>query len=169
MNDQVQEVNAGESMVLGLIDQADKLQKNTLAIQKIFLQEAQQFSQFAKSTETLLARMRGEAERLQMAQANIERSAAAAIKAAIQQQGGEIQRQTQQALVSPLKDISQAAGRVRQNARDSSWMLLAGVLIAGIMLGLFAGYYFVIHSQNSIKDRLDGIEQILSTPQQSPK
>lgn len=164
MGDEPQGASAGEMMVFGLIEQADRVQKAALATQAALTRQVEQLDQIQRSAEATIQRLRAETGRLETTQAGIAGSAAYAIQAAVKQQAGEIERQISQALAAPLLDIRQAAAQVRQNVRDSSWMFVMGVFIAGMMLGMFAGYYFVIRTQNNIENRLDRIEQIIAPP-----
>ena len=97
---------------------------------------------------------------------NLERNAVQALPDAVEKQSGGIGRQVENALATPLHDIQQAASQVRQNVKDSKWLLVASVCFAGVLIGLLTGYYLVVRTQNAMGDRLDRIEQSLAAPAQ---
>ena len=84
----------------------------------------------------------------------------------MRQQCAGVEREAVKALAAPLREIKQAAGQVRQNIKDSNWLFVAGIFLAGIVVGLMMGYFMVVHTQNAMDDRLDKIEQFLSAPAQ---
>jgi len=110
-----------------------------------------------------------EAERVQWqsARVNLERQAVQAIQNAVKQQSGEIERQTVRAFAAPLRDIQQAAGYVRQNLRDVSWLMIGLMLSAGLVIGLLLGYLPLRSSQNSMQEQLNRIEQYLAAQPQA--
>jgi hypothetical protein len=85
--------------------------------------------------------------RLQGTQMNLERNAVQAIHDAVEQQSGKIDQQVEQALARTLRDIQQGAAQVNQNVKESNWLFVGGMFVAGIVIGLFAGYYFVIRPE----------------------
>jgi hypothetical protein len=110
-----------------------------------------------------------EAERVQWqgARANLERNAVQAIHDAVRKQSGDIERLTVQAFAAPLQDIQQAAGYVRQNLKDVSWLMISLMFSAGLIVGLLLGYWPLRSSQNNMQEQLNRIEQYL-TAQQPP-
>ena len=157
---------AGEMMIFGLIEQADRMGKSAQATQRALTGQIEQLAAIQARAEVTLRGLVEERMQLQSARAGLERHAAQAIQEAVRQQSGEIERQTKQTLARPLQDIQSAAAQVLQNVRESSVMFVVGIFIAGVMLGLFAAYFFIIRTQNTIDDRLGRIEQVLATPAQ---
>ena len=68
-------------------------------------------------------------------------------------------------LLAPLKDIQQAAGYVRQNMNQVSWLIIGLMLSAGLVIGLMLGYWHLRSSQNNIQEQLNRIEQYLAARQ----
>ena len=181
--------SAGEMMVFGLIEQADRIGKSAQGTQRLLAEQIQELAQLQQwavtaaldlqkraegsavtlkqQAEAVVKSLEAERAQLQGVQTHLARNAVQAIHDAVRKQSGDIERQTVQALAAPLRDIQQAAGQVRQNIKESNWLFVGGIFFAGVMIGLFAGYYFVIRTQNRIDDRLDRMEQVLSAPAQS--
>ena len=62
------------------------------------------------------------------------------------------------ALATPLAQIQQAAGYVRQNMKEVSWLLLSLIFAGGLIVGLLFGYWPLRSSQN-VQEQLNRIEQ----------
>jgi len=178
MGQEQNESSAGELMVFGLIEQADRIGKSALNTQRALVEQLDELKQLQQWTvtsvqnlqqraETALKNLEAERGRLQGTQVNLERNAVQAIHDAVRKQSGEIERQTVNALAAPLSDIQQAAAQVRQNIKDSNLLFIGSVFLLGVVGGLLFGYFFVMRTQNSMDDRLDRIEQSLSAPAQS--
>jgi hypothetical protein len=178
MEQQQPESSAGEMMVFGLIEQADRIGKSALSTQRALVEQLDELKQLQQWTvtsvqnlqqraETAIKNLEAERGRLQGTQVGLERSAVQAIHDAVRQQSGTIERQTVNALAAPLRDIQQAAAQVRQNIKDSNWLFIGSVFLLGVVGGLLFGYFFVMRTQNTMDDRLDRIEQSLSAPAQS--
>lgn len=78
---------------------------------------------------------------------------------------GEIERQTVQAFAAPLQEIRQAAGYVRQNMKEVSWLMIGLRLSAGLVIGLLLGYWPLRSSQNNMQEQSNRIEQHLAVQQ----
>jgi hypothetical protein len=102
--------------------------------------------------------------RIQGSQTNLERNAMQAIHDAVEKQSGKIERQVEYALATPLHEIKQAAGQVMQNVKEANRLAMGFVFLLGMVGGLLFGYLAVMRTQNTMDDRLDRIEQVLSTP-----
>ena len=90
---------------------------------------------------------------------NLERNAVQAIHDAIGLQSGDIERQTVNALATPLAQIQQAAGYLRHYMKEVSWLVLSLVFAGGLIAGLMFGYWPLRTSQNNIQEQLNRIEQ----------
>ena len=178
--------NAGEMMLLGLVEHADRIGKSAQGTQHALAEQIAELARLRQwaadaaveldkrataravalkqQVEAIIKSLEAERAQMQAARVGFERSVAKAIHDAVRQQSGEVERQTAQALAAPLQDIGQAAAQVRQNIKDSNWLYVGGMFFVGLMLGLFAGYYFIIRTQNTMDDRLDRIEQVLPAP-----
>jgi ElaB/YqjD/DUF883 family membrane-anchored ribosome-binding protein len=178
MAQEANESSAGEMMVFGLIEQADRIGKSALSTQRALVEQLDELKQLQQWTvtsvqnlqqraETAIKNLEAERGRLQGTQVNLERNAVQAIHDAVRKQSGEIERQTVNALAAPLSNIQQAAAQVRQNIKDSNWLFIGSVFLLGVVGGLLFGYFFVLRTQNTMDDRLDRIEQSLSAPSQS--
>jgi hypothetical protein len=67
---------------------------------------------------------------------------------------------------APLQDIQQAAGYVRQNLREVSWLMISLMFAAGLIVALMLGYWPMRSSQNNMQEQLNRIEQYLAAQQQ---
>ena len=177
MEQEPNQSSAGEMMIVGLIDHADRIGKSAQSTQHALTEQIQELAQLQqwtvnaavdlqKRADAAIQKLEAERAQLQSTRAGLERSAVQAIHDAVRQQSGTIERQVVQALAAPLRDIQQGAGQVRQNIKDSNWLFIACIFVAGVMIGLFAGYTLVIRTQNTMDDRLNRIEQFLSAPAQ---
>ena len=119
-----------------------------------------------KRADATIQKLEAERAQLQGARVNLERQAVQAIQGAVRQQSSEIERQTVQAFAAPLRDIQQAAGYVRQNLKEVSWLMIGLMLSAGLVIGLMLGYWPLRSSQNSIQEQLNRIEQYLAAQHQ---
>jgi hypothetical protein len=171
------EGSAGEMMILGLIDHADRLGKSAQSAQHALTEQIQELAQLQqwtvnaamdlqKRSDVAIQKLETERAQLQGTRAGLERNAVQAIQNAVRQQSSEIERQVVQGLAAPLRDIQQAAGQVRQNIKDSNWLFTASVFLLGVIGGLLFGYFFVMRTQNTMNDRMDKIEQYLAAPVQ---
>ena len=171
-----EEQNAGELMVFGLIEQADRLAKSasltqaTLGkqIEELVSMEArvktavQSIHVAVKSLEGERVKMEAERKNLAAVSPTLQQNAVWAIKETLREQGGqigvEIRREVREALVEPLKEIKAGAGHVRKNVQESKWLISAVVLLFGILLGFGAGQYRVRTGQSRLETQIDGIQ-----------
>lgn len=169
--------SAGEMMVFGLIEQADRIGKSALATQQDLAEQIQHLGQvqewavkaaveLQKQAATAIKNLEAERAQLQASRIGFERNAVQAIQNAVHQQSAEIERQTSQALASPLRDIGQAAAQVRQNIKEISWLMYALLLAGGVVIGLALGWLPFRSSLNHLQEQQDRIEQYLATQQQ---
>ena len=98
---------------------------------------------------------------------HLERNAVQAIHDAVEKQSDIIERQTVNALAAPIAQMQQAAGYVRQNVKEVSWLVLRLVFAGGLIVGLMSGYWPLRNSQNNIQEQLNRIEQYQAAQQQS--
>lgn len=177
MGEEPNQGSAGEMMILGLIDHADRLGKSAQGTQHALseqIQELAQLQQWAanaalevqKRADAAIKGLEAERSRIQGSQMNLERNAVQALHDAVEKQSAGIGRQVEYALATPLHDIKQAAGQVMQNVKDSKWLFVVSIFLLGVVGGLLFGYFFVMRTQSRMDDRLDRIEQFFSTPAQ---
>jgi hypothetical protein len=168
----------GEAMMFGLIEQAEQMRQSAQSTQRCLVEQIKELGEIqewaADTAEELQKRADAairslEAERAQWqgARVNLERNAVQAIHDAVRKQSGDIERQTVQAFAAPLQDMQQAAGYVRQNMKEVSWLMVSLVFAGGLILGFLLGYWPLKSSQNNIQEQLNRIEQYLAA-QQSP-
>lgn len=176
MGQQPGEGSAGEMMIVGLIDHADRIGKSAQSTQQALSEQINELAQLQqwtvnaalelqKRTDAAIQKLEAERGQWQGVRTGLERSAAQAMHSAVQQQGEGIGRQVEQALATPLSEIQHAAAQVRQNIKDSKWLFVTSVFALGLLAGLLSGYFFVISTQNAMNDRLDRIEQNLAVQQ----
>ena len=178
MEQQQRESSAGEMMVFGLIEQADRLGKSAQGTQSALTEQIDELKQLQawavhaavdlqKQADTAIKSLEAERVRLQRTQMNLERNAVQAIHDAVRKQSSDIERQTVQAFAAPLRDIQQAAGYVRQNIKDVKWLMIGVMFSAGLVIGLMLGYWPLRSSQNNIEEQLNRVEQSLAVQQQT--
>jgi hypothetical protein len=158
----------GDKMVFTLIDHADIVQKAAMASQDALTERINKLADIQRRIEATLFQVKEEADSLRASAASVKQVAAHAIQAAIQQQAGEIKRQTEQALVPPLEKISKAADQATQKIDSFRWLYLVSILLIGTVAGLVLGYAMVGKDQGKINDRLDQMEQTLAARQNAP-
>ena len=178
MEQQQTESSAGEMMVFGLIEQADRMGKTAQGTQRALTEQIQELVQvqawavqaaveLQKRADAAIKNLEAERARLQGTQTNLERNAVQAIHDAVEKQSGNIERQTLQAFAAPLQEMKQAAGFVRQSLKEVSWLLIGLMVSVGLVLGLMLGYWPMRTSQNNMQEQLNRIEQYLAAQQPS--
>jgi ElaB/YqjD/DUF883 family membrane-anchored ribosome-binding protein len=178
MEQQQPESSAGEMMVFGLIEQADRMGKSAQGTQRALTEQIQELAQLQewavnaavelqKRADAAIQKLEAERARLQGTQMNLERNAVQAIHDAIRKQSDDIERQTVNAFAAPLQEMKQAAGFVRQSLKEVSWLLIGLMVSVGLVLGLMLGYWPMRSSQNNMQEQLNRIEQYLVAQQQS--
>ncbi len=176
MEQQQPESSAGEMMVFGLIEQADRMGKSAQGTQRALTEQIQELAQLQewtanaavelqKRADAAIKSLEAERVRLQGTQMNLERNAVQAIHDAVQKQSGGIERQVVQAFAEPLREMKQAAGFVRQSLKEVSWLMLGLMVSAGLVLGLMLGYWPMRSRQNNMQEQLNRIEQYLAAQQ----
>jgi hypothetical protein len=177
MGQEPAESSAGEMMVFGLIEQADRMGKSAQGTQRALTAQIEQLAQLQrwaeatalelqKRAEAAIKNLEAERVQLQRARAGFEHNALVAMQDAMEKQSAGIERQAVKAMGAPLSEIQQAATQVRQIIKDANWLFILGIFLAGLVIGLMMAYFMVVHTQNAMDDRLDKIEQFLSTPAQ---
>ena len=171
--------SAGEMMILGLIDHADRLGKSAQSTQHALTEQIQELAQLQQWTVKRgfgasknrpmppLRKLEAERVRLQGTQATLQTNAVQALHDAVRLQGGDIKQQTVNALAAPLQDIQQAAAQVRQNVKETSWLMIGLILAFGIVIGFLLGYWPLRSSQSNMQEQLNRIEQTLTAQQQA--
>jgi len=177
MEQQQPESSAGEMMVFGLIEQADRMGKSAQGTQRALTEQIGELAQLQewavnaamelqKRADAAIKSLEAERVQWQGARVNFERQAVQAIQGAVRQQSAEIERQTVQAFAAPLQEIQQAAGYVRQNMKEVSWLMLSLLFAGGLVIGFLLGYWPLRSSQNSMQEQLNRIEQYLAVQHQ---
>ena len=170
--------SAGEMMILGLIDHADRLGKSAQSTQHALTEQIQELAQLQqwtvnaalelqKQADAAVKKLEAERVRLQGTQATLQTNAVQALHDAVRLQGGDIKQQTVNALAAPLQDIQQAAAQVRQNVKETSWLMIGLILAFGIVIGFLLGYWPLRSSQSNMQEQLNRIEQTLTAQQQA--
>ena len=168
----------GDSMMFGLIEHTEKIEEAMAETQRVLTQRIEELGQLQnwavqaavdlqKRADAAIKNLEAERKRLQGTQTNLEQNAVQAIHNAIRLQSGDIERQTVSALATPLTQIQQAAGYVRQNVKEVSWLVLGLVFAGGLIAGLMFGYWPLRSSQNNMQEQLNRIEQYQAAQQQS--
>ena len=166
----------GDSMMFGLIEHTEKIEEAMAETQRVLTQRIEELGQLQnwavqaavdlqKRADAAIKNLEAEQVRLQGTQMNLERNAVQAIHDAVRKQSGDIERQTVNALATPLAQIQQAAGYVRQNMKEVSWLVMGLLFAGGLIVGLMFGYWPLRSSQNNIQEQLNRIEQYLAAQQ----
>lgn len=168
--------SAGEMMILGLIDHADRLGKSAQSTQHALTEQIQELAQLQrwtvnaalelqKQADAAVKKLEAERVRLQGTQATLQTNAVQALHDAVRLQSGDIRQQTVNALADPLHDIQQAAAQVRQNVKETSWLIIGLILAFGIVIGFLLGYWPLRSSQKDMQEQLNRIEQYQAAQQ----
>ncbi len=176
--EQQPEGNAGDSMMFGLIEQADRMGKSAQSTQRALvaqIEELRQVQAWAESAALELQKQAGtaiknlETERvkLQNARTGFQENATAAIHEAVRLQSGDIRYQTTQAFAEPLRDIQQAAAQVRQNVKETSWLMVCLLFAGGLIAGFLLSYWPMKSKLNDMQEQLSRIEQSQTASQSS--
>ena len=155
--------SAGEMMILGLIDHADRLGRSAQSTQSALTEQMQELAQLQqwtvnaalelqKQADATVKKLEAERLRLQGTQATLQTNAVQALYDAVRLQGGDIRQQTMNALADPLHDIQQAAAQVRQNVKETSWRMIGLILAFGIVIGFLLGYWPLRSSQKDMQE-----------------
>ena len=94
--------------------------------------------------------------------ADLQTVASEAIRFAVRTETGTIGEQAKYTFAEVLQQLSDAGMAVRQNIRDTRWVLLLTVFSLGMVAGLSSGYRMVVQAQNRMDDRLNQMEQLLA-------
>jgi predicted AAA+ superfamily ATPase len=116
MAEEANQGSAGEMMILGLIDHADRLGKSAQGTQRALseqIQELAQLQQWAVNAALEIQKQAGvaikgletERGRIQGSQTNLERNAMQAIHDAVEKQSGKIGRQVESALACSFDNL----------------------------------------------------------------
>jgi len=170
------EQSTGEVIAFGIIDQANELAKSArmtqqaleLQIEELVAMEAQvnaavqSMHDVAKSFEGERAKLAAERTKLAAVSPTLQQNAVWAVQEAIREQGSQIRMEmraeVREGMVQPLQDIQACAGHVRQNIRDTKWLVSGVVLLVGMLLGFGAGQYRVRTSQSHLETQMNGIQ-----------
>lgn len=169
--------SAGEMMVFGLIEQADRIGKSALATQKDLaeqiehLGEVQEWAvkagvELQKQAAAAIKNLEGERTRLQGVGPTLQQNAAWAMRESLREHSDKIETQISAGMAVPLDQIKQAAAQVRQNISEISWLVRSLIFAVGIVFGLAVGWLPYRSSLNHLQEQQDRIEQYLATQQQ---
>ena len=169
--------SAGEMMVFGLIEQADRIGKSALATQQDLTEQIQHLGQLQewavkaavelqKQAAAAIKNLEGERARLQGVGPTLQQNAAWAMRASIREHRDKIETQISAGMAVPLDQIKQAAAQVRQNISEISWLVRSLILAAGIVIGLALGWLPFRSSLNHLQEQEDRSEPYLATQQQ---
>ncbi len=92
----------------------------------------------------------------------MQQNAVWAVREAIREQSGQIKlemrAEVREGMLQPLRDIQAGTGHVRQNVRETKWLVSGVVLLVGMLLGFGAGRYRVRTSQSHLETQMNGIQ-----------
>lgn len=167
-----QEQSAGEVMVFGLIDQADRLGKSAKLSQQALAEQIEELAQVRElmaetieSVQVAIRNLEAERVRLQSVRPALEQSAAWAMREALREESEKIETHLNAGMATPLRQIQQAAGHVGQNFREAKWLLIVGYVLLGTVLGLLLGYFPMRSSINALEEHVTSIDHYLAALQ----
>ncbi len=176
---------AGEVMALALIDHADLLGKSARTtqqalekqIEELIAMEArvktavQSIHGAVKSLEAERVKMEAERAKLQAVGPALEQNAVWAMRETLREQASQIKREMRtevsDALVEPLKDIERGAKHVRENVKETKWLVIVSYVLLGMVLGLMGGYWPMRSSVKMLEEHVTAIDQALGAQQQA--
>ena len=176
---------AGEVMALALIDHADLLGKSARTtqqalekqIEELVAMEArvktavQSIHGAVKSLEAERVKMEAERAKLQAVGPALEQNAVWAMRETLREQAGQIKREMRievsGALVEPLENIQRGARHVRDNVKETKWLVIVSYVLLGMVLGLMAGYWPMRRSVVNLEEHVTAIDQALGAQQQA--
>lgn len=171
----------GDSMMFGLIEHTERVEETMAETQRVLTQRIQELAQvqewavkaaveLQKQAATAVKNLEGERARLQSVGPTLQQNAAWAMRESIREQSDKIETQISAGMAVPLDQIKQAAAQVRQNVRDANWMVYMGMLLIGVVLGLFAGYLPMRSSVKALEEHVNQIDSYLAAqePQAAP-
>ena len=180
MEEKQPESGAGETMVFGLIDQADRIGKTALATQRALTEQIQELAQVQawaveaavdlqkranaaiKSLEAERAKLADDRAKLQAIGPTIEQGAVWAMRETLREQAGQIKyamkTEVSGALAESLQDIQAGAGHVRQNIWETKLLYVGAVLLFGILIGYGADQYRVGVHQDRMEVQMNSIQ-----------
>ena len=171
----------GDSMMFGLIEHTERVEETMAETQRVLTQRIQELAQvqewavkaaveLQKQATTAIKNLEGERARLQSVGPTLQQNAAWAMRESIREQSDKIETQISAGMAVPLDQIKQAATQVRQNVRDANWMVYVGMLLIGVVLGLFAGYLPMRSSVKALEEHVNQIDSYLAAqqPQTAP-
>ncbi len=176
---------AGEVMALALIDHADLLGKSARATQQTLEKQigelvamearvktaVQSIHGAVKSLEAERVKMEAERAKLQAVGPALEQNAVWAMRETLREQAGQIKREMRtevsDALVEPFKDIERGAKHVRENVKETKWLVIVSYVLLGMVLGLMGGYWPMRSSVKMLEEHVTAIDQALGAQQQA--
>ncbi len=171
----------GDSMMFGLIEHTERVEETMAETQRVLTQRIQELAQvqewavkaaveLQKQAATAVKNLEGERVRLQGVGPTLQQNAAWAMRESLREHSDKIETQISAGMVVPLDQIKQAATQVRQNVRDANWMVYVGMLLIGVVLGLFAGYLPMRSSVKALEEHVNQIDSYLAAqqPQAAP-
>jgi hypothetical protein len=180
MEEKQPESGAGETMVFGLIDQADRIGKTALAAQRALTEQIQELAQVQawaveaavdlqkradtaiKSLEAERVKLADDRAKLQAIGPTIEQGAVSAMRETLREQAGQIKyamkTEVSGVFAESLRDIQAGAGHVRQNIWETKLLYIGAVLLFGILIGYGADQYRVGVHQTRMETQMNGIQ-----------
>ncbi len=150
---------AGEVMALALIDHADLLGKSARMTQQALEKQIGELVAMEARVKTAVQSIHGavkslEAERVKMEAERAKLQAVGPALAAERRLGhagdatgagrpdqARDEDRGQRCLVEPLKDIQHGARHVRDNVKETKWLVIVSYVLLGMVLGLMGGYW----------------------------
>lgn len=166
----------GDSMMFGLIEHTERVEETMAETQRVLTQRIQELAQvqewavkaaveLQKQAAAAIKNLEGERTRLQGIGPTLQQNAAWAMRESLREHSDKIETQISAGMVVPLDQIKQAAAQVRQNVRDANWMVYVGMLLIGVVLGLFAGYLPMRSSVKALEEHVNQIDSYLAAQQ----
>lgn len=160
--------SAGEMMIFGLMEQADRIGQSVQATQRDLAAQVQQLGKVQAGIQTAIQELAAERVALGTIRPTLANYAAKAMREAIAAGNQEIKAEAQIALRQPLLDMQKAAHHVRDNVKETRWLLIAAYVMLGMVLGLALGYLPVRSDLNALTGHVNQIDNYLAAQQPQP-
>ncbi len=163
---------AAHVMGFALIDQAERLGRSTERAQQALTAQIGKLVELRGEIAAAVQNLEAERGRLQGVGPLLQQNAAHAMRLTLQEQGEMIGTKMSSALDRTVQhleraggQIERAAGHVRQNVRETNWLMICLYFVSGMLATLLLVYLPLRGDINGLREQGDRIEQYLAAQQ----
>ena len=171
-NGQPEPGGAAHVMAFALIDQAERLGRSTEQAQQALTAQIGKLVELRGEIAAAVKNLEAERGRLQGVGPLLQQNAAHAMRLTLQEQGEMIGTKMSSALDRTVQhleraggQIERAAGHVRQNVRETNWLMICLYFVSGMLATLLLVYLPLRGDINRLQEQGDRIEQYLAAQQ----